>query len=95
VRFPADVDVLLHRLGGLDLHRATRVRVRICSESSGVVMFAEEDAPFDRERGEVLIACQRHFAMLPPDVLFEVQPLLADGEHPLVRYSVPHLLDGP
>ena len=92
VVFPTGVDILLHRLHGLDLAAAIRVRVVVRSESSGEVMHEDPDAPFDRDRGEVLIACQRHFASMPPDVLFEVHAQHGHGEITVVHYAVPHVL---
>jgi len=95
VVFPTGVDILLHRLYGLELAAVTRVRVIVRSESSGEVMHEDLDAPFDRDRGEVLIACQRHFASMPPDVLFEVHAQHGHGETTVVRYAVPHVFDAP
>jgi hypothetical protein len=88
--FPSGVDILLHRLGGLDLSRAERVQVDVRAESSGEVMFEDHFAPFDRERGEVLIACQRHFASLPADVAFDVRAHEASGQVSLATFLVPH-----
>jgi hypothetical protein len=55
-------------------------------------MLEEPFAPFDRERGEVLVACQQHFAELPPDVVFDVRVIPRGGPPARdVRYVVPHL----
>ena len=35
--------------------------------------------PFEREEGAVLVACQRHYASLPPDTVMEVS-IHAPGE---------------
>ncbi|HEY5946926.1 MAG TPA: zf-HC2 domain-containing protein, partial [Kofleriaceae bacterium] len=65
VSFEAGMDLLIHHLSGLDLATAERVEVRVRTESTGAVIFEDMFAPFDRERGEVLIACQKHFAVFP------------------------------
>jgi anti-sigma factor RsiW len=90
VTFPRNVDVLLHRLGGLNLAQATRVCVTVGVEETGAVIFENEDAPFDREAGEILIACQRHFAALPPNVVFRVRFHDASGVEDGAVYTVPH-----
>lgn len=91
--FRADVDVMIHRLGGLDLTGVERVSVLIGFESSEDVQFEDYFVPFDRALGEVWIACQRHFAGLPPDVVFEVRAHHGDGAVTSARYSVPHTFD--
>lgn len=87
---PDDVDVFVHRLTGLDLAAAERVRVTVRVESSGEVLFEEPDAPVDA-RGEVLMTCQRHFAKYPPDILFEVRTAGAAGGAPAAVYPVMHV----
>ena len=89
--FPAGVDILLHRLGGLDLSRATRVGVTVKVGETGDVIFQTGDAPFDREAGEVLIACQKHFSAFPPDIVFEVRSYDASHAETLAVYAVPHV----
>jgi hypothetical protein len=66
VAFPPGVDILLHHLQGLDLAGAERVHVSVRAESTGDLIFEDPFAPFDRERGEVLVACQRHFVLNTP-----------------------------
>jgi hypothetical protein len=90
VRFPSGVDVSIHRLGGLALADAERVSVEVRVESSGHVLVAEPDVPFDREGGAILIACQRHFANLPPDILFSVRAISASGAETQADYVVLH-----
>jgi hypothetical protein len=94
VVFKANVDIMVHRLGGLDLSQVERVHVTVRSESSGGVMHEEHFAPFDRERGEVLIACQRHFEAMPRDVMFDVHAHHASGASSLTQYFVPHVFPG-
>lgn len=88
--FAEDTDLLIHVLSGLELADAQTVSVTVGCESTGEVFFAQPEAPFDRERGEVLIACQRHFAIYPPDVTFDVTVRGAAGEERQTRYVVPH-----
>jgi hypothetical protein len=89
--FSADVDILLHRLGGLDLSRAERVDVTVKVEETGDILFHAADAPFDREAGEVLIACQRHFSAFPPNIVFEVRIRHPSHGESLAVYAVPHV----
>jgi hypothetical protein len=95
VTFRPGVDVLIHRLQGMDLGRAERVHVSVHVESTGEVILEDPFAPFDRERGEVLIACQRHFAGLPPDIAFVVRAhgTAEAGAEPvsLATFLVPHV----
>lgn len=90
VYFPPDVDLLIHRLGGLDLRDARAVRLRVLREATGETMVDVGDVPFDRDRGELLVACQQHYSVFPRDVLFEVSTHRRSGAVELVRYSVPH-----
>jgi anti-sigma factor RsiW len=92
VTFEREYDFMIHHLAGLSLGGATRVSVTVRIESTGDVVHVEPFAPFDRERGEVLIACQKHFAMFPPDVVFDVRVHAASGSMPKVStYSIPHV----
>jgi len=90
--FDASTDVLMHRLQ-LDLSRATRVEVRVLVEESGVPLFLEPSAPFDRDSGELLIACQRHFANFPPNIVIEVHAHEAAGAATVARYPIPHVFE--
>jgi hypothetical protein len=90
VVFTSNLDLLVHHLTGLVLADATRVGVTVRSES-GAVMHDDPFAPFDRERGEVLIACQRHFAVFPRDVAIDVRVYRAAGEPQVSTYSIPHV----
>jgi hypothetical protein len=93
VLFRRDVDLLLHRMGELDLSRAERVQVRVSSEKTGQVMIESAAVPFDPVGGEVLIACQRHFSEMPPDVVFEVSVIEAGVIKSSATYLVPHLYE--
>jgi hypothetical protein len=88
--FRADLDLLVHRLGGLDLSRADRVHVKVRVEETGELINENPAAPFDAAGGEVLVACQRHFSALPPNILFEVTPIEAGVAATSARYIIPH-----
>lgn len=90
-RFGPDVDLLVHVLEG-DLSKAKRVDVDVVG-SDGSTLFAFAGVPFDAARGEILIACQRHYrGMLEndQDPIFRVRAI-EGGEHPRsVDYVVVH-----
>jgi anti-sigma factor RsiW len=90
--FPSDADLLIHRLGGFDLSGAVRVHVAIRRESTRELFAEVADAPFDAKEG-VLIACHRHYASLPTDVLVEVSAFDAQGASRLAAYSIPHIFE--
>jgi hypothetical protein len=90
VRFGEQLDLLVHRLAGLSLHDAARVGVTVRSESTGMIVHEDPYAPFDREQGEVLIACQKHFAVFPRDIAVDVRVYRQASEPELVTYSIPH-----
>jgi len=90
VKFRRDVDLLIHELGGLDLTAAEHVVVVVQVESTGAVLDTIPQAPFDRERGVLLLACQAHFAALPPDIVLEVHAVAAGGAEVVTRYTVLH-----
>jgi anti-sigma factor RsiW len=91
VAFPPDLDLLVHRLGGMDLRAAAQVAVTVESERSGAAISEAPDVPFDRERGEILVACQQHFRDLPHDIVFRVRARDAWGEEREAVYHVPHV----
>jgi hypothetical protein len=88
--FRTDVDLLVHRLGGLDLSRAQRVQVRVSVEETGTLVNETPSAPFDAAAGEVLIACQHHFSALPPNIVFEVSVVEAGATKVLASYTIAH-----
>jgi hypothetical protein len=90
--FGGDVDVLVHRLLG-DLAGASRVDVALRVEGSGELLLTLPDVPFDGGAGELLIACQRHFAALPPDVTFEVTAHRPRGPERVGSYTVRHVFE--
>jgi hypothetical protein len=95
VVFDADTDLLIHRLTDLDLKDATGIGVAISIEETGEVLLDEPDVPFDHGSGELLVACQRHFATLPPNVVFETRVHRATGPDRVARYTVPHVFEPP
>ena len=95
VVFPKHVDILLHRLGGLDLANATHVSFVMRVESTNEVLSTVLEAPFDRAAGTVLVACQQHFAAFPPDTVAEVHVHAADGGEKLSRYTILHCFEPP
>jgi anti-sigma factor RsiW len=67
-----EAEILVHHLSGLDLAGATSVGLVVRVEETGVILHENAHAPFDATEGAVLIACQRHFAAFPPNIVFEV-----------------------
>ena len=49
-----------------------------------------EDAPIDRARAAVLVACRRHYRVFPPDTVAEVRVHAADGGVQVTRYAILH-----
>ncbi len=92
VVFSREVDLLVHRLRA-DLADAQRVDCEVCG-GDGTRLFLLEQVPFDRQRGEVLIACQRHYADLgPPDILFRVTAHAADRPARVSDHTVLHVFE--
>jgi hypothetical protein len=90
VRYPPEGKLLVHRLGGFDLRRAHRVDVELVDLEGGILT-RMNDVPFDAARGEVLIACQRHFAnSYPDDASFRVEAITGDEREEVKRYTVLH-----
>jgi anti-sigma factor RsiW len=89
-RFPPAEKLLVLRLGGSDLSRARRVDVDLL-DLGGRVVARLEDVPFDGVRGEVLMACQSHFAdMFPHDLTFRLERVVGDRREEANRYTVLH-----
>jgi len=90
VRFPGDVDLLVHRLGGLDLRDAARVDFTLRPEGSERVLLRVQDAPFDRDAGAILVACQRHYAAFPHDTVATVTVTERGGAERATEYTILH-----
>jgi hypothetical protein len=88
--FASGVDLLVHRLAGFDLSDTERVRVTLRVENSDQVLAEIPNAPFDTEEG-ILIACQRHYSNMPPDVVFEVSALDPSGAERSASYTILHV----
>jgi|SoiMethySBSTD1v2_1073268.scaffolds.fasta_scaffold170535_3 hypothetical protein len=87
VPFTGDTDILLHRLA-VDLSQATHVHFTLRDEVTGGVIVDLPDAPFERDAGEILVACQRHFVVFPPDTVAEVT---VHGPAPVThRFTILH-----
>ena len=92
VFFPQSDQLLVHRLGGVDLSRARRIDLDVCAPG-GEALLHLEDIPFDAERGEILVVCQSHFAdLFPLDIVFSVEAVSADQHQEVARYTVHHRL---
>jgi anti-sigma factor RsiW len=89
-RFPPAEKLLVLRLGGSDLSRARRVDVDLL-DAGGRVVARLDDVPFDGARGEVLMACQRHFAdLFPHDLTFRLERVVGERREEANRYTVLH-----
>jgi hypothetical protein len=88
VRFSSDRDLLVHALRG-DLSQVERVDVLI-AVADGPVHVTMTGVPFDRERGEVLIACQRHYEARGDLIRFEVHVVEKGVPRPARQYRVHH-----
>jgi len=86
--FRREIDVLVHRLTGLDLAQAQAVSVIVRAEHTGHVLLEVQHVPFDASG--VLIACQRHFRDGPHDIAFEVRVSRAAGADETALYLIPH-----
>jgi hypothetical protein len=89
-RFPRDVELLVHRLGGLDLADAENVHFTLRQEGTDHVMASMENAPFDRAGNAVLLACQHHYASLPPDTVAEIRVKDRSGREHVATYTILH-----
>jgi hypothetical protein len=90
VVFVPEADLLVHRLGGLELGDAERVSFQIRSESTGERIMEIDSAPFERKEGALLVACQRHYAALPHDTVFDISIHTAGGTVRTATYTLLH-----
>jgi hypothetical protein len=90
VLYPVPGRLLVHRFSGVDLARARRVDVHLRTKD-GEATARFDDVPFDPERGEVLVACQAHFAdLFPHEVVFAVEIVSEAERREAARYTVLH-----
>jgi len=63
--------------------------------TDGTLLFAVPDVPFDRERGEVLLACQIHYRALPmgPDFVGKLSARQGAQTRVLGEYVLNHVFD--
>lgn len=90
VTLPRDFDLFVFHLTGIDFSRVARADLTLSDETTGDPIAAVREIPFDREAGEVLLCCQRHYASLPPDVVVEVRTHETDGTERCSRYTILH-----
>lgn len=90
VVFPSHADVLLHSLNELALENATRVSFAMRVEETGAALVEVDDAAFDRKGGRILVACQKHFSVLPPNTVAEVRVHDAHGGEQVTTYTILH-----
>jgi hypothetical protein len=83
-------DMIVHHLGGLDVVDVDRVSIVVRSEGTNQIVTEYPSVPFDPKAGEVLIACQRHFAVFPADIAFEVTTFAGGAAKKTTRYVVDH-----
>jgi anti-sigma factor RsiW len=90
VEFSPETDLLIHRLGGLDLSGAERVEFRITAESTGALISSTDAAAFDPAEGAVLVACQRHYSAFPHDTVLAVSVHAPGGPPRTATYTILH-----
>ena len=85
------LDLLVQRLGGLDLTDADSVEVTLRDETTGSVVLEDLTTAFDRDSGEILIACHRHYVHFPPHLVVEIRARrAAAADDPVARYTLLH-----
>ncbi len=95
VVYPPSGKLLVHRMGGADLGEARRIDVEFRTPS-GELIARLDDVPFDASRGEVLVACQRHFSeTFPHDLVFALELVSGDDRRRVAEYTVLHRLEVP
>jgi hypothetical protein len=89
--FARELDLLIHHLHG-DYRSAAHVDCTVLAGDR--LLFELERVPFDRQRGEVLVACQRHLMdMGPLDIVFRVTTVDVSGDVRQEQYTVIHERD--
>lgn len=95
VLFPNEVDVLIHRLGGLPLAEAASVRFVLLEDGTDRLLVELHDVPFERAKGCVLVACQKHFRGFPEDNVAEIRVRDASGSETVHRFTILHRFESP
>ena len=94
VVFAAHLSLLVHALRA-DLRRAERVDLEVL-DAAGRTIVGIEGVPFDRDSGEVLVACQRHYEHAFPEVgWFRLSTVEAGERKPIADYVVNHIWTEP
>ena len=83
-------DFIVHHLRGLELADVDRVGVVIRVDETDQILAEYPSAPFEMASGEVLIACQQHFRVFPPNIAFEVSTYARGEAKKVTRYVVEH-----
>jgi hypothetical protein len=90
VFYPPPGKLLVHRLEGARLEACRRLDVALRTPA-GEAIGRLDDVPFDAPRGEVLVACQSHFAELfPHDVVFVLETVSGRDRSEVASYTVLH-----
>lgn len=89
--FDSDVDILVHVLKA-DLARVARVDIDVVYGDVAPTIHVD-NVPFDKEAGDILVACQRHYRNLAPvDPVFRVTAIDEAGERQVIgEYFVEHV----
>lgn len=91
--YPPPGKALVLRLGGADLGPARRLDIDIRTPA-GEAIGRFDDVPFDASRGEVFVACQRHFAeTYPADLVFTLEVVSGAERRRVAQYTVLHRFD--
>lgn len=86
--FTPETDLLIHRLGGLELAGAREVSFEIHVASSGARLTGMERAPTVDDA--VLVACYREYAAFPPDTVATVRVRRAADDETTYTYTIMH-----
>jgi hypothetical protein len=90
--FSPGIDYLIHHLRA-PLSDVRRVDCKIVS-GDGHLISDFRHAAFDREKGEVIIACQRHYLVHGLETRFEVTTFHDTGASHVRHYGVMHVIEG-
>jgi hypothetical protein len=90
VVFASGLSLLVHALRG-DTASSERIDIELCdTERQPYLRF--ERVPVDRESGEILVACQRHYEHMPHVLkYFRVYDVKAGARRELGEYHVDHV----
>ena len=66
-------------------------------DDGGATLFTLHDVPFDRQRGEVVLACQVHFRTLPGIEKMQARLVVTDaqGSRTVGEYRLDHRFESP